>query len=268
MRRSSGGSPITKRIGSATAGRRPEVEDPGRDRCQQAQRCRERPTPALAALAARRRRAPALRPASRPRRSTAARRATSCARLPAVVRVLGEAGPHDPRRAPAAPSAGWQRGRTRLLAHDRRRSRLAWLLPSNALRPVDHLVEHARRRRRCRVRASASRPSSCSGAMYWNVPRIVPALGQRRSGQRRRAPTARTAACRVPSCLASPKSSSLAPALREHDVAGLQVAVDDALPVRLVERVGDLDRVAQAPGRSAAALAPAGRPASRPRGTP
>ena len=34
-------------------------------------------------------------------------------------------------------------------------------------------------------------------------------------------------------------------ALRQHDVAGLQVPVDDSLPVRLVERVGDLTAVAQ-----------------------
>ena len=33
--------------------------------------------------------------------------------------------------------------------------------------------------------------------------------------------------------------------LRQHHVAGLQIAVDDALPVRLVESVGDLDAEAE-----------------------
>ena len=40
--------------------------------------------------------------------------------------------------------------------------------------------------------------------------------------------------------MASPKSSSFTPDLREHDVGRLQVAVDDALAVRGRERVGDL----------------------------
>ena len=48
------------------------------------------------------------------------------------------------------------------------------------------------------VRASASLPSSCSGAMYWNVPRIVPFVGDLRlcRGRRRAERTARQKASR------------------------------------------------------------------------
>ena len=76
--------------------------------------------------------------------------------------------------------------------------------------------------------------------MYWNVPRIVPCAVRFGGvvGQRRRPAPATTGA----PILASPKSSSFAPAFVEHDVAGLQIAMDDARAMRLVERVGDLDR--------------------------
>ena len=50
---------------------------------------------------------------------------------------------------------------------------LAWLLPSNAFLPVTISYTSAPKAKRS-VRASASLPSSCSGAMYCIVPRIVP----------------------------------------------------------------------------------------------
>ena len=56
--------------------------------------------------------------------------------------------------------------------------------------------------------------------------------------------------------------------LRQHDVAGLQIAVDDAAAVRLVERVGDLDRVCAAPVERQRALRQPIAPASRLRDTP
>jgi hypothetical protein len=46
---------------------------------------------------------------------------------------------------------------------------------------------------------------------------------------------------RVRSRAREPKSIELGAALREHDVAGLQIAVDDTRAVRPVERVGNLD---------------------------
>src|SRR5712692_6895736 len=51
---------------------------------------------------------------------------------------------------------------------------LAWLLPSNALLPVAISYTKAPNAKTS-VRASTSLASSCSGAMYCSVPRIVPA---------------------------------------------------------------------------------------------
>src|SRR5262245_413168 len=52
-------------------------------------------------------------------------------------------------------------------------SRVAWDFPSNARRPVSISCRSAPNAKMS-VRASASKPSICSGAMYWNVPRIAP----------------------------------------------------------------------------------------------
>ena len=57
--------------------------------------------------------------------------------------------------------------------------------------------------------------------------------------------------------LAMPKSVILAGAVRrDHDVRRLDVAMDDALLVRVVERRGGLRQDAQQPGRRRAAAAP------------
>ena len=66
----------------------------------------------------------------------------------------------------------------------------------------------------------------------------------------------------------APKSSSFAPALRQHDVAGLQVAMDDARAMRLVERARRSGSRSSAPDRAAARPSPGDRRASRLRGTP
>ena len=46
-------------------------------------------------------------------------------------------------------------------------------------------------------------------------------------------------------CLRQAKVEQLDPGLRQHHVSGLQVSVDDSLPVRTIQRVGDLDPVTQ-----------------------
>ena len=104
------------------------------------------------------------------------------------------------------------------------------------------------------VRPSASLPSSCSGAMYWNVPRIVPSwVRSLLRRQRRQARLRRRGRHR----LREAEVEQLHARLRDHHVAGLQIPVHDPLPVRLVQRVGDLR------SRSAASARAAARPCAR-----
>ena len=78
------------------------------------------------------------------------------------------------------------------------------------------------------LRASASLPSSCSGAMYWNVPTIIPApvSGVARVGvwlSSTDGPGELPAAAAFgPMTRASPKSSSLAPDLVSMTFEGLR----------------------------------------------
>ena len=86
--------------------------------------------------------------------------------------------------------------------------------------------------------------------MYWNVPTIVPSAVS--GPRRRRQPVAGATAGGGEPNFARPKSSSFAPVSRQHHVARLEVAMDDAGAMRAVERVGDLDGDAAAPDRAAA----------------
>ena len=140
--------------------------------------------------------------------------------------------------------------------------RLAWLSPSNALRPGQHLVEHGAEREDVRP-ASASLPSSCSGAMYWNVPRMcLPPSAAAPSAASTPAPR------RAGRALGKPEVEKLGPGLGEHDVAGLQIAMNDpgamglssASAISIAMRRASVER--QAPRARAA------RPASPPRDTP
>ena len=101
----------------------------------------------------------------------------------------------------------------------------AVLVPSNARRLVSILYRTAPNANMS-VRASAGRPSICSGAMYWTVPSRAPALFPSSAG--RQAPP-RPATTPVGGMRARPKSRSLAcrraaSPIRSghHDVAGLE----------------------------------------------
>ena len=96
------------------------------------------------------------------------------------------------------------------------------------------------------VRRSASLPSTCSGAMYGRVPRIVPSC-VRLSALPVTVARAESSdsGVTVSIAFASPKSSSLTPDLRQHHVRGLQVSMNDSLPMRLLQGVRDFDAVAQ-----------------------
>src|SRR5213594_2105007 len=88
------------------------------------------------------------------------------------------------------------------------------------------------------VRWSTSRPSACSGLMYWTVPMTTPGSVFRTVGISLSMGAARCAAT-----FASPKSSTLA-WLRAviMMVRGLNVPVSDSFGVRFIQSVSDLRR--------------------------
>ena len=79
--------------------------------------------------------------------------------------------------------------------------------------------------------------------MYWNVPRIVPCAVSRAPAVGTHRGVADRAA--AGQCLRQAEVEQLRTGLRQHHVARLEIAMDDAVPVRAVERVGDLDAVSQ-----------------------
>ena len=78
--------------------------------------------------------------------------------------------------------------------------------------------------------------------MYCNVPRMVPCAvsGALCVASALSPPTGAIAAA-----LRQPKVQQLGALVRQHDVAGLQVAVHDLAPMRFVQGVGDFGGVAQ-----------------------
>ena len=81
--------------------------------------------------------------------------------------------------------------------------------------------------------------------MYWNVPRIVPSCVRLACVGSAVIPAAGRLSAGRGEGFGQAEVEQLDARLRQHDVAGLQIAMDDSLPVRLVERVGDLDGEAQ-----------------------
>ena len=116
---------------------------------------------------------------------------------------------------------------------------LAWLSPGNARSPVAISYSTAPNAKMS-VRASTARPSSCSGAMYCKRA-DEDALRRDRRVARRPGLAGEHALDRRP-CEA--EVEKLRAGARQHDVGRLEVAVDDAVAVRAIERVGDLGAVA------------------------
>ena len=111
----------------------------------------------------------------------------------------------------------------------------------------EQVVEHDARARRRRCADRSASPRICSGAIVYEVPSRVPTTVRPPS----------PASGRI--SLAMPKSSSLTTRLSpdgaDEDVAGLEIAVDDALVVRRLQRRADrLEDLQHLAGREAAAL--------------
>jgi hypothetical protein len=94
------------------------------------------------------------------------------------------------------------------------------------------------------VRASASKPSICSGAMYWNGAEDRALRGEVRRRRRQHRETAGRDDRR--GALRETEVEQFRPGLGEHHVRGLEIAMDDARAVRLVERVADLMAIVSA----------------------
>ncbi len=189
-------------------------------------------------------------------------------RLEPVLRVLGEARLDDAvqgRRRHRRDLVD----RRRIVAEDRAdQARLA--LAREGLPSRRHLVEHGAEREDVRARVGLAafellRRHVLEGAEHRAPLRQrLARLGLRRQGRgsgKRAVPSRRLE-------LRQTEVEELDPALRQHHVAGLQVAMDDALPVRLVQRVGDLDAEAQELLGGKRRPCSDARPASLPRGTP
>ena len=89
------------------------------------------------------------------------------------------------------------------------------------------------------LRASASLPSTCSGAMYVQRAEDRALRGAGGCVASRVVPDSEIGPAVRPQ-LRQPEVEQLRAGLRQHDVGRLEIAVDDAVPMRLVERVGDL----------------------------
>ena len=128
-----------------------------------------------------------------------------------------------------------------------------------------HLVEQAAQRPQVGSRVGLAALRAARAPCTGTCRRLIP----RRSAARRPSARAPSSRCR---CRARAEAGrarqaevhELGAGLREHDVAGLEVAVDHAGAVRAIERVGDL-RASRSTSARERARAPGAPPASRPR---
>ncbi len=178
-----------------------------------------------------------LRLRSRRLRSTSSWSFTSRARLPALIGLLRKT-----RRTRCSSGGVAARSDTSAAAvlQNRRRQRDAARSFERASCPSP-FRRAPRRRRRCRCARRASAPRAARAPCTAACPRIVPSsvrCVRRRHGVDRASPADRRAAVE----LGQAEVEQLHPDFVSMMFAGLQVAVDDALAMRVVERVGNLDR--------------------------
>ena len=250
-----------RRFGRAGAGGagRPKPSDGEKER-----RGPGRPREARRAAARRdrRRRSPLCEPPSAIHLSSLLRSAAFCQRSSGS---LARQRLHDPLERRRR-HRRHRRDRRRLLLHDRRdQRRLA--RPRKRLLPRRHLVEHAPNAKMS-VRASASLPSSCSGAMYWNVPRIVPSCVRFCGLLPITVGSDVTADCTGGAiAFASPKSSSFTPDFVIITLPGFRSRC--TIPCRCaLSSASAISSRTAASARAAAALREAVARASRPRAAP
>ena len=176
------------------------------------------------------------------------------------IRRACRAAARRPRAAGSRQTAGGSRSRIAAI-------RLAWLAALERAAARRHLVEHRAERDRCRCArpppALRAARAPCTGraedhALHGQRSRCVGGASSDAAGARARAGELRQA--EVEQLGAAPSSSMTLPGFRSRWMM--------PLPVRAVERVGDLDADTQRlVERQRAALQPL-RPASRLRGTP
>ena len=119
---------------------------------------------------------------------------------------------------------------------------------SNGTRPVEHLEQD--RRDRVEIGAAVDeRPSACSGAMYAGVPNTRPVVVSLRAAHR---------GLGVADQLDQPEVDDLralpAAHVDEHDVVGLEIAVHEAVRVRVADAVEQLAREHERAARRQRAL--------------
>jgi hypothetical protein len=166
-------------------------------------------------------------------------------RLPALVRILGQAHLDD------LIERGWRRRidfrqRFRLRRGDRRHQQHLTLAGERLL-PGDHLVQqHAKR--------EDVGPRVCLDPLQLLrrhvLQRAEHRAWRRQFRSRRQRGHAAPAAGRTGAGLRQTEIEELGPAGRQHHVGGFQIPMSDALTMRFVERVGDLDADLQRVGHT------------------
>ena len=160
-------------------------------------------------------------------------------RLQALLRILGQAAPHHPLQGGRGQRL--QSGERWGLGSKDGRDEACLALPLERLAARRHFVEHGAEGEQIAARVGRL-PLQLLRRHVLHRPDDCPFGGQRTSvrrcgrnpGDPRRRLRVRPRQTEIEKFRAGP---------RQHDVAGLEIAVDDSPPVRRIESAGDLDRV-------------------------